>query len=189
MPLPLIPTTIIGSLPKPAWLTSEWYSVNEHWNFEGAAVAKALEDATGLALAEQENAGIDIVCDGERPRPTHYSYFAAQLGGIDRERMKPKAMRGGKRTQDVPVVRGPLTLANHRTVDDYLFLRQLTSRPIKMTLPGPSTLVDGTYDDYYGDERALALAYADVLNREIAALAAAGCGMVQLDEPAITRLP
>jgi len=189
MPLPLIPTTIIGSLPKPAWLTSEWYSVNEHWNLEGAALAEALDDATRLALAEQENAGIDIVCDGEQRRPTHYSYFAAQLGGIDCERMKPKAMRGGKRTQDVPVVRGPLTLANHRTVDDYLFLRQLTSRPIKMTLPGPSTLVDGTYDDYYGDERALALAYADVLNREIAALAAAGCGMVQLDEPAITRLP
>ena len=189
MSLPLIPTTIIGSLPKPAWLTSEWYSIAERWNLEGAALAEALDDATRLALADQENAGIDIVCDGEQRRPTHYSYFAAQLGGIDCAHMQPKAMRGGKRTQDVPVVRGPLTLANHRTLDDYLFLRKLTTRPIKMTLPGPSTLVDGTCDDYYGDERALALAYADVLNQEIAALAAAGCEMVQLDEPAITRLP
>ncbi len=189
MPLPLIPTTIIGSLPKPAWLTSEWYSVTERWNLSGAALAEALDDATRLALAEQENAGIDIVCDGEQRRPTHYSYFVGQLGGVDCSKMKPKVMRAGKTTQDVPVVRGPITLANHRTLDDYRFLRQLTSRPIKMTLPGPSTLVDGTFDEYYRDERALALAYADALNQEIAALAAAGCEMVQLDEPAITRLP
>ena len=189
MRLPLIPTTIIGSLPKPAWLTSEWYSVAECWNLSGAALAEALDDATRLAVVDQEQAGIDIICDGEQRRPTHYSYFVGQLGGIDCERMKPKVMRGGKTRQDVPVVSGPVTLANHRTVDDYLFLRRHTSRPVKMTLPGPSTLVDGTFDDYYGDERALAFAYADALNLEIAALAAAGCEMVQIDEPAITRLP
>jgi 5-methyltetrahydropteroyltriglutamate--homocysteine methyltransferase len=189
MRLPLIPTTIIGSLPKPVWLTSEWYSVAERWNLTGAALAEALDDATRLALADQKSAGIDIVCDGEQRRPTHYSYFVGQLGGVDCTNMKSKVMRGGKTTQDVPVVRGPLMLGNHRTVDDYRFLRALTSRLVKMTLPGPSTLVDGTCDEYYGDERALALAYAGVLNEEIAALAAAGCEMVQLDEPAITRLP
>lgn len=137
MRLPLIPTTIIGSLPKPAWLTAEWYSVAERWNLSGAALAEALDDATRLALADQEHAGIDIVCDGEQRRPTHYSYFVGQLGGVDCTQMKSKVMRGGKTTQAVPVVRGPLTLANHRTVDDYRFLRQLTSRPIMSRIKAP----------------------------------------------------
>ena len=189
MRMHLIPTTIIGSLPKPAWLASEWYSVAASWNLSGTALAEAFDDATRLALADQETAGIDIVCDGEQRRPTHYSYFLAQLGGIDRVRMKPKAMRGGQRTQDVPRVAGPVSLVNHQALDDYRFLRALTAKPIKMTLPGPSTLVDGTLDEHYGDERALAFAFADALNLEIRALEAAGCDMVQLDEPAITRLP
>src|SRR5262245_7287073 len=189
MSLPLIPTTVIGSLPKPAWLTGTWYSVVERWNLEGDALREAMEDATRLALADQEVAGIDIVCDGEQRRSTHYTHFIHQLGGVDCARLKAKSMRGGKFTQDVPRVVGPITLATHQAVDDYRFLRGLTNRPIKMTLPGPSTLVDGMADDYYGDERELALACAAALNQEIHALAAAGCDMVQLDEPAITRVP
>jgi 5-methyltetrahydropteroyltriglutamate--homocysteine methyltransferase len=189
MRVPLIPTTVIGSLPKPGWLTGEWYSVTEKWRLEGAALAEALDDATRLALADQEHAGIDIVCDGEQRRPTHYTHFLRQLGGVDRERLKAKSMRAGKFTQEVPRVTGALTLRSHETVDDFLFLRRLTDRAIKMTLPGPSTLVDGTADEHYGDERALAFAYADVLNQEIRALAAAGCELVQLDEPVFTRIP
>lgn len=189
MRVPPIPTTIVGSLPKPAWLATEWYSVVERWTLTGAALAEAQDDATRLALADQEAAGIDIVCDGEQRRSTHYTYFLRQLGGIDRGRLKPKAMRAGKFTQDVPRVVGPITLDDHRALEDYRFLRRLTTRPIKMTLPGPSTLVDGTVDEHYGDERALALAYADALGREIQALAAAGCEMVQLDEPVFTRIP
>ncbi len=189
MRVPPIPTTIAGSLPKPAWLATEWYSVVERWTLAGATLVEAQDDATRLALADQEAAGIDIVCDGEQRRSTHYSYFLRQLGGIDRERLKPKAMRAGKFTQDVPRVVGPLTLDHHQAVDDYRFLRRLTMRPIKMTLPGPSTLVDGTADEHYGDERALAFAYADALNQEIRELAAAGCEMVQLDEPVFTRIP
>jgi len=189
MRTPVLPTTIIGSLPKPAWLTSEWYTVTEKWNLSGDSLQEALDDATRLALADQDAAGIDIVCDGGQRRPTHYSYFLTQLGGVDLKEMKAKAMRGGKFTQNVPRVVGPLTLQNHRAVQDYLFLKRLTPKPIKMTLPGPSTLVDGTYDDHYGDERALALAYARVLNEEIKALELAGCEMVQIDEPSFTRLP
>jgi 5-methyltetrahydropteroyltriglutamate--homocysteine methyltransferase len=189
MPLPLIPTTTIGSLPKPQWLTGTWYSVVERWNLAGAALKEAMDDATRLALADQEAAGIDIVCDGEQRRSTHYTHFIHQLGGVDCDKLKAKSMRGGKFTQEVPRVTGPLTLANHQAVDDYRFLRRFTNRAIKMTLPGPSTMVDGMADDYYGDERALANACADVLNQEIHALAAAGCDMVQLDEPAFTRLP
>lgn len=189
MPLPLIPTTTIGSLPKPQWLTGTWYSVVERWNLAGETLKEAMDDATRLALADQEAAGIDIVCDGEQRRSTHYTHFIHQLGGVDCEKLKAKSMRGGKFTQEVPRVTGPLTLANHLAVDDYRFLRRFTNRAIKMTLPGPSTMVDGMADDYYGDERALANACADVLNQEIRALEAAGCDMVQLDEPAFTRLP
>ena len=189
MPLPLIPTTIIGSLPKPHWLTGTWYSVVERWNLAGEALKEAMDDATRLALADQEAAGIDIVCDGEQRRSTHYTHFIHQLGGVDCEKLKAKSMRGGKFTQEVPRITGPLTLVTHQAVDDYRFLRRFTNRSIKMTLPGPSTMVDGMADDHYGDERALANACADVLNQEIRALEAAGCDMVQLDEPAITRLP
>ena len=137
MTLPLIPTTVIGSLPKPAWLTGEWYSVVERWNLSGAALKEAMDDATRLALADQEAAGIDIVCDGEQRRSTHYTHFIHQLGGVDCEKLKAKSMRGGKFTQEVPRITGPLTLASHQAVDDYRFLRRLTNRPIKMTLPGP----------------------------------------------------
>jgi len=187
--LPLLPTTVIGSLPKPAWLTDAWYTVSERWHLEGAALAEAHEDATRLAVLDQVHAGIDIVCDGEQRRSTHYTYFLHDLDGVDATRLAPKSMRAGKFTQEVPRVVGPVRLARHGAVGDYRFLRRLTTRPIKMTLPGPSTLVDGTVDAHYGDERALAFAYADALNAEIRALAAAGCEMVQLDEPVFTRIP
>jgi len=163
--------------------------VVERWNLAGEALKEAMDDATRLALADQEAAGIDIVCDGEQRRSTHYTHFIHQLGGVDCEKLKAKSMRGGKFTQEVPRVTGPLTLASHQAVEDYRFLRRFTNRAIKMTLPGPSTMVDGMADDYYGDERALAHACADVLNQEVRALEAAGCDMVQLDEPAFTRLP
>ena len=185
----VLPTTIIGSLPKPVWLAGDWYSIGGDWRLSGAALREAQDDATRLAVVEQEQAGIDIVCDGEQRRPSHHSYFLAQLDGIDFATLKPKARRGGRSVQDVPRVIGPISLRSHRTLDDYRFLCTLTNKPIKMTLPGPCTLVDGTFDEYYGDERTLASAFADALRDEIRALAAAGCDIVQLDEPAVTRLP
>lgn len=190
MKLPPIPTTLIGSMPKPGWLASEWFSVSGKWRLSGDVLSEALDDATKLALAEQERAGLDIVCDGEQRRPSHFSYFLAQLEGVDFATLKPKARRGGATaTMEVPRVTGPISLRAHNTLDDYSFLRRLTVKPIKMTLPGPCTLVDGVYDEYYGDEKALALALADMLREEIRALASAGCQIVQLDEPAVTRLP
>lgn len=189
MNVPAIPTSIVGSMPKPAWLASEWYSIAGNWRLSGPALAEAQDDATRLALSDQEDAGIDIVCDGEQRRPSHHSYFLSHLNGVDFAVMKPKARRGGKSVQDVPRIVGPVSLARHRALEDYRFLRRLTGKPIKMTLPGPSTLVDGAYDEHYGDERALALAFADALHEEIRALAEAGCEVVQLDEPAVTRLP
>jgi 5-methyltetrahydropteroyltriglutamate--homocysteine methyltransferase len=187
--VPVLPTTIIGSLPKPGWLAADWYSISGSWRLSGAALNEAQEDATRVAIAEQEQAGIDILCDGEQRRPSHHSYFLTQLAGIDFVMLRPKARRGGRSVQDVPRVIGPIALRTHRTLDDYRFARALTAKPIKMTLPGPCTLVDGTFDEYYGDEHALALAFADALREEIRALATAGCDIVQLDEPAVTRLP
>jgi 5-methyltetrahydropteroyltriglutamate--homocysteine methyltransferase len=187
--LPPIPTVTVGSMPKPAWLSDSWYSVSDRWNLSGSALDQAFEDATRLAVADQAEAGIDILTDGEQRRPTHYSYFLKQLSGVDLVELKAKPMRAGKFTQEVPRVVGPLSLASHIALDDFRALRRLTRAPVKMTLPGPTTLVDGTCDAFYGDERSLALAYADVLNAEIRALEAAGCTMVQLDEPAFTRLP
>src|SRR5262245_17668158 len=184
-----IPTTIVGSMPKPGWLASEWYSISGNWRLSGAALAAAQDDATRLALADQERAGIDIVCDGEQRRPTHHTYFLSHLDGVDFTTLKPKAMRARRNTTDVPRVVGPVSIRGHTTTDDFRFLRRLTGKPIKATLPGPSTLVDGSYDEYYGDERALAFAFADALREEIRALAAAGCDIVQLDEPAVSRLP
>ena len=189
MTLPLIPTTIIGSLPKPAWLAADWYSIAGNWRLSGEALREAQDDATRLAVAEQLNAGIDILCDGEQRRPTHHTYFLTQLDGVDFATLKPKTVRAGKLTQDVPRVIGPLALRSRLTLDDYRYLRGITAAPVKMTLPGPLTLVDGALDEYYGDERALAFAYADVLNEEMRSLVAAGCRIIQLDEPAVTRLP
>lgn len=187
--LPLIPTTIIGSMPKPRWLTSEWFSITEKWRLSGAELEEAFDDATRLALADQQHAGVDIVCDGEQRRPTHFSYFLAQLNNVDFVNLGERARRGGKTVTKVPRVTGPISLRTHQTLNDYNVLRKLTQRPVKMTLPGPCTLVDGCADHYYGDERMLAFAFADALNAEIRALAAAGCDMVQIDEPSITRLP
>jgi 5-methyltetrahydropteroyltriglutamate--homocysteine methyltransferase len=184
-----LPTTIIGSMPKPRWLAAEWYSIAGNWRLSGDALVEVQNDATRLAVAEQERAGIDIVCDGEQRRPSHHSYFLSHLNGIDFAKLRPKARRGGKTLQDVPCVVGPVSLGAHGTLEDYRFLRALTENRVKMTLPGPSTLVDGVYDEFYGDERTLAHAFADALREEIRALADAGCDMVQLDEPAVTRLP
>src|SRR5262245_50741806 len=176
-------------MPKPRWLAADWYSVAGSWRLDGTELREAQDDATRLAVADQDRAGIDIVCDGEQRRPSHHSYFLSQLEGVDFGTLKPKARRGGSVLQDVPRVVGPIALRSARALEDYRFLRSLTGKPVKMTLPGPSTLVDGVYDEYYGDERALALAFAGALRDEIRALAYAGCELVQLDEPAVTRLP
>src|SRR5688572_16726343 len=103
-----IQTTIIGSMPKPGWLASEWYSISENWRLSGPALIEAFDDATRLALADQEHAGIDIVCDGEQRRPSHHTYFLSHLNGVDFENMKAKSMRGREKKQDVPRVAGPI---------------------------------------------------------------------------------
>ena len=131
-----IPTTIIGSMPKPKWLASDWYSTQVDCLLSGPALEAAQDAAARLAVADQERAGIDIVCDGEQRRPSHHSYFLSHVAGVDFENMKPKVRRGRGTPQDVPCVVGPLSLRAHHTLDDYRFLRRITDRPVKMTLPG-----------------------------------------------------
>jgi 5-methyltetrahydropteroyltriglutamate--homocysteine methyltransferase len=111
---------------KPGWLASEWYSITGNWRLSGAALDEAFDDAARLALADQDHAGIDIVCDGEQRRPSHHSYFLAHLNGVDFATMKPKARRGGKNVSDVPCVTGPISLREHRTLADFRFLLALT---------------------------------------------------------------
>src|SRR5690606_20285126 len=110
-----IPTTIIGSMPKPKWLASDWYSIKGDWLLSGSALEEAQDDATRLAVADQERAGIDIVCDGEQRRPSHHSYFLSHVAGVDFENMKKKVRRGRGTPQDVPRVVGPVSLRAHRT--------------------------------------------------------------------------
>src|SRR5262252_10338135 len=100
--LPLIPTTIVGSMPRPGWLVDDWCSIRENWRLSGSALAEAQADATVLALDDQDRAGIDIVCDGEQRRPSHHTYFLSQLEGVDFATLRPKSMRGRKSTQEVP---------------------------------------------------------------------------------------
>lgn len=118
-----------------------------------------------------------------------FSYFLTQLNNVDFVNLGARRRRGGKTLSQVPRITGPVSLRTHQTLNDFHALRKLTHRLIKMTLPGPCTLVDGVADHYYSDERTLAFAFADALNEEIRALAETGCDMVQIDEPSITRLP
>ena len=115
-----IPTTIIGSMPKPKWLAADWYSIMGDWLLSGAALAEAQDDATRLAVADQERAGIDIVCDGEQRRPSHHSYFLSHVARVDFENMKKKVRRGGGSPQDVPCVVGPVALRAHHTLEAIL---------------------------------------------------------------------
>src|SRR5262245_64582338 len=102
-------------MPRPGWLVDDWYSIRENWRLSGSALAEAMDDATVLALQDQERSGIDIVCDGEQRRSTHHTYFLSHLAGVDFAVLRPKGMRGRASTTDVPRVIGPVALRTRRT--------------------------------------------------------------------------
>ena len=178
-------TTIVGSLPKPAWL-AEPAALRAAWRLEGEALREAQDDAVRLALAEQEAAGLDVVCDGEMRR-NHYIWgFLEGLSGTDTVNLGSKPARGGRYAASTPVARVVGALARPRPVllDALRYARARTARPLKVTLPGPMTIVDSVLDEHYrADERSLALRFADLLNAEARELAAAGADVVQFDEP------
>lgn len=182
MPHPLLPTTIAGSLPKPAWL-AEPAKLWAPWRLEGETLAEGKRDAVRLALRDQEQAGIDIVSDGEQTRRHFVTTFIEHLNGVDFERRETVRIRDRYEAQ-VPVVTGPVSRPRPVYVEDARFLRAETTRPIKFTLPGPMTMVDTLYDAYYSSREKLAWEFARILNEEAQELAAVGVDVIQFDEPA-----
>ena len=189
--LPPIATTTIGSFPRPSWLF-DWGPEHRPTElvarFEGDALQEAFDDATRLILQEQDAVGLDLVTDGEQRRTGFVNHILAGMQGFDLEHRHPKAIRGrANRERLVPMV----VDKNRRTapivVDNLLFTKAHTAHPVKMAVPGPTTVVDTTYDQAYGDEAALAMDYAVAINEELLALQAAGVDVLQIDEPAMTR--
>jgi 5-methyltetrahydropteroyltriglutamate--homocysteine methyltransferase len=189
--LPLIPTTVIGSLPQPGWLVDHDRLVakgvprtraDDVWRIDGADLEDALDAATLLAIHDQSRAGIDIVTDGEIRRESYFNHFANALGGVDHERIGERVNRIGGRST-VPVVSGPIRRTRPIEHAAAEFLLGATDRVTKVTVPGPFTLSQLAQDEHYGDQRDLALAYADAIHDELTDLAALGVDVVQIDEP------
>lgn len=178
----LFPTTIAGSLPKPAWL-AEPNKLWAPWRLSGEALAEAKRDATLLALKMQEDAGIDVVTDGEQSRQHFVHGFLEQVEGIDFAQRVEMGIRADRYKAMVPAVMAPLRLKG-RAHPEARLARAHTTRPLKFTLPGPMTIVDTIADRHYGDRVAMAFAFADVLNAEARALEADGVDVIQFDEPA-----
>lgn len=191
-------TTVVGSMPKPVWLM-EQIPLNEKgkqlhgkgadWNFTGDLLVTAMDDATRVTLHDQENAGIDIVSDGEQRRRSYLTYITSRLGGFDYEVLTKKWTRNRRRLAEVGRCIGPVRRTEPLLVDDLEFLLAETDRPVKITMPGPMTVVDSTADEHYGDEAAMAMDVADALNAEARALDAMGAAVIQFDEPVFSRYP
>jgi 5-methyltetrahydropteroyltriglutamate--homocysteine methyltransferase len=176
-------TTIAGSLPKPGWL-AETDKLWPAWRAQGEALETAKRDATLLWLKEQEAAGIDIVTDGEQSRQHFVHGFLEFVEGIDFEHKVKMGIRNNRYDAMVPVVVAPLRLKGRVHQKDALVLRKHTKNKVKITMPGPMTIVDTIADRHYGDKVKLAMAFADLLNQEARALEKDGVDVIQFDEPA-----
>ncbi len=176
-------TTIAGSLPKPAWL-AETQKLWPAWKMSGAELEQAKRDATLLWLKEQEDAGVDIVSDGEQSRQHFVHGFLEFVEGIDFSRKVKMGIRNNRYEALVPVVTGPLRLKGRVHQAEAAFSRKHTQKRLKITLPGPMTIVDTLADEHYGDKVKLAMAFAELLNREARALEKDGVDVIQFDEPA-----
>ena len=176
-------TTIAGSLPKPGWL-AETNKLWPAWRAEGAELEKTKRDATLLWLKEQEDAGIDIVTDGEQSRQHFVHGFLEFVAGIDFEHKVKMGIRNNRYDAMVPVVVAPLKLKGRVHQTEALVMRNHSKKKIKITLPGPMTIVDTIADRCYGDKVKLAMAFAALLNQEARALEKDGVDVIQFDEPA-----
>lgn len=190
MELPPVAATTVGSFPRPTWLAqpAEDRPSEMIFRLDRAPLQEALDDATLLVLHEQEQAGLDLLSDGEQRRPGFINYVLAGMDGFDLQRQHGKAIRRrAHRERLVPTVAGAIRRLSPILVEDLRFARAHTTRPLKMTVPGPVTVVDTTYDETYGAEAALAMDFAAALNEELLDLQAAGADVLQIDEPAMTR--
>lgn len=193
--MPLL-TTTIGSYPKPAYLrvpnfvpkhpdpTQSYSEYLQAFTPEDLAL---LERATHDTVRHQTDAGIDIPTDGETPRSHYVHHHLRHLEGIDFENLSERVSRGGAWRARMPTVAGPVRARARFLPADWQRAQAATDRPVKMTMPGPMTIIDSTVDAHYGDERRLAADLADALNAEARALADAGCRFIQVDEPVFAR--
>jgi 5-methyltetrahydropteroyltriglutamate--homocysteine methyltransferase len=179
----LFPTTIAGSLPKPGWL-AEPNKLWAPWRLAGAELAAAKLDATLIALKLQEDAGIDIVSDGEQSRQHFVHGFLELVDGIDFGRRVEIGIRNNRYKAMVPTVVDALRLKGRVHETEARHARAHTRRKLKFTLPGPMTIVDTIADAHYGDRVKMAFAFAALLNQEARALARDGVDVIQFDEPA-----
>jgi 5-methyltetrahydropteroyltriglutamate--homocysteine methyltransferase len=179
----LFPTTIAGSLPKPAWL-AEPNKLWPQWRLKGEELATAKDDATLIAIKLQEDAGIDIVCDGEQSRQHFVHGFLEAVDGIDFNKRIEMGIRNDRYKAMCPTVVGELKLRHRVHQREARLARAHTTRKLKFTLPGPMTIVDTIADAHYGDRVKMAFAFAELLNEEIRGLAADGVDVIQFDEPA-----
>jgi 5-methyltetrahydropteroyltriglutamate--homocysteine methyltransferase len=192
----MLPTTVVGSYPQPHWLIDRAVlgskvprvRTPELWRIKAPYLEEAQDDATRLAIQEMERAGIDIISDGEMRRESYSNRFATALEGVDIENPGSTINRSGVPIP-VPRIAGPIKRRSAIEVPDLVFLKKNTNRKTKITLPGPFTMAQQAQDDYYKDEEAMAMAFADAVNAEIRELFAAGADVVQLDEPWLQARP
>ncbi len=192
----LLPTSLVGSYPQPEWLIDRVklskqvprVRAGELWLVAPDRLEAAQDDATVLAIRDQERAGLDIITDGEQRRESYSNRFATALDGIDIDKPGTVINRNG-RPIPVPRVVGPIRRLRPVELRDLKMLRANTGRAVKATLPGPFTMSKQAQDDYYKDEEAVAMAYAAAVNAEIKDLFAAGADIVQIDEPWMQQHP
>src|SRR5215468_2161855 len=193
----LFPTTLVGSYPQPDWLIDRAklagrfpprVRARELWRVDEAHLAEAQDDATRLAIRAQEEAGLDIITDGEIRRESYSNRFATALEGVDVDNPGTALDRSGH-PNPVPRIVGPVRRRRPVEVEDVRFLRAHTAKPIKMTVPGPFTMSKQAQNDYYPTEEAAAMDYAVAVNEEIRDLFAAGADIVQIDEPYMQARP
>src|SRR5215217_7445825 len=190
-------TTVVGSYPQPDWLIDRErlgerlpprVRARELWQVPEPFLEEAQDDATRLAVQDMERAGIDVVTDGEMRRESYSNRFATALAGVDLDNPGVALDRTGHENP-VPRVVGPIRRTRPVEVRDVEFLRSLTDRRVKITVPGPFTMTQQAQNDHYADDRSLALAYADAVNDELHDLKAAGADVVQIDEPYLQARP
>jgi 5-methyltetrahydropteroyltriglutamate--homocysteine methyltransferase len=193
----LFPTTLVGSFPQPEWLVDRAklagrlpprVRARELWRIPEPLLAQAQDDATILAIKAQEDAGLDIVTDGEIRRESYSNRFATALEGVDVDNPGSAMDRAGKPTS-VPRIVGRIRRKHPVELEDLKFLKRHTARQVKMTVPGPFTMTQQAQNDFYKTEEAAAMDYAAAVNEEIRDLFAAGADIVQVDEPYMQARP
>jgi 5-methyltetrahydropteroyltriglutamate--homocysteine methyltransferase len=193
----MLVTTVVGSYPQPDWLIDRErlgarlpprVRARELWRVPEPHLEEAQDDATRLAVQDMERAGVDVITDGEMRRESYSNRFATALDGVDLDNPGVALDRTGHENP-VPRVLGPIRRTRPVEIRDVEFLRSITDRWIKITVPGPFTMTHQAQNDHYPDERSLALAYAEAVNEELWDLKAAGADVVQIDEPYLQARP